>query len=161
MNKTWKAVLGVMLIYIFGCVSGGVSTSIFFHHKMIEFLRHPAVAMSAAEEKRLTWNLNLDANQKEQVHACFTDNLQQRKELQKQIQPQVLILNQQIVQKIIAILRPDQTELFRKNIEKFHKHWGETAFNSNTGNPSSPQAQPAPAATSTTNTGAGQPPTTH
>jgi len=158
MNKTWKAVLGVILIYIFGCVSGGVSTSIFFHRKMIAFLQHPAIAASAELERRLTGNLGLDANQKQEIHGYFLDNLQQRKELQKQIQPQIQTLNRQTAQQITAILHPDQAELFHENIEKFRKNFGATPSNPDTENPSAAQVQSAPPAASTTNTGAGNPP---
>jgi LPS O-antigen subunit length determinant protein (WzzB/FepE family) len=156
MTSHWKAVLGVILIYLFGCFSGVVSTSIFFHHKLLEFLKHPSVAELAVLEKQLTGNLGLDEDQKKQVHACFLENLEQRKELQKQIQPQVQALNQQTRQQITAILHPGQVELFNQNIEKFRKHWAPTAFNQNAENPSSPPVQPAGAAT---NSGAGQPPT--
>jgi hypothetical protein len=155
MSKTWKAVLGVILIYIFGCFSGAVSTSIFFHHKMLEFLKHPGVAELAVLEKQLTGNLGLDDDQKKQVHACFLENLEQRKELQKQIQPQVQALNRQTRQEITAILHPGQVELFNQNIEKFRKRWAPTAFNQNAENPSAPQVQPTSPAT---NSGTGQPP---
>ncbi len=151
MNKTWKAVLGVILIYIFGCFSGMVSTSIFFHHRMLIFLQHPAVALSAALEKRLTGNLGLDADQKEKVHACFEENLQQRKELQKQIQPQVQALNHQTIQEVTAILHPDQTELFQQNIEKVRKHFGAMAGKQEADTPSASNVQPgAPTTNSAT-----------
>ena len=155
MNKTWKAVLGVILIYLFGCFSGAVSTSIFFHHKMLNFWQNPAVAGLAAQEKRLTGNLGLDANQKQQVHGCFAEYLQQRKELQKQIQPQVQMLNRQTFHEITAILNPDQAKRFHQNIENFRKHFGAKTLDPNAGNPSPPNAQPAAPAT---NSGAGQPP---
>jgi DNA primase len=155
MTRYWKAILGVILIYIFGCLSGAVSTSIFFHHRMLVFLRHPAPALSAALEKRLTGNLGLDANQKQQVHGYFLDNLQQRKELQKQIQPQIQALNEKTVQEVAAILHPDQTKLFNENVEKFRKRLAANAVNPNTENPSAPQIQPAAPAT---HSGAGSPP---
>jgi hypothetical protein len=155
MNKTWKAVLGVILIYTFGCFSGAVSTSIFFHHRMLNILQHPAVAMTAILEKRLTGNLGLDANQKQQVHGYFQDYLAHRKELQKQIQPQVEALNRQTRQQIAAILRPDQAELFQQNIEKARKRWGASVSNQNTESPPAPQVQPSGPAT---NSGAGNPP---
>ena len=157
MNKTWKAVLGVILIYIFGCFSGVVSTSIYVHHKSIEFLQHPAVSMSAMMEKLLTGNLDFDANQKQQVHAYFLENLQQRKELQKEIQPQVQTLNRQTIQQVRAILRPDQAERFQQNIDKFRKRVEANAANQNTENSSAPQA---PTATPASNPPAGSPPAT-
>ena len=155
MNKTWKAVLGVILIYLFGCFSGAVSTSIIFHQKMLHFLQHPAAVMMAAMEKRLTGNLGLDANQKQQVHECFLKDLQQRKELQKEIQPQVQTLNRQTIQQVTAILHPDQAERFHQNIEQFRKRARTMSAGQDAENPSSPLVQPAAAAT---NSGAGQPP---
>jgi predicted component of type VI protein secretion system len=148
MSKTWKAILGVILVYLFGCLSGAVSTSIFFQHKMIQFLRHPAVALSGELEKRLTKNLELDANQKQQVHECFLENLQQRKDLQKTIQPQVQALNQQTLERISAILRPDQREQFDQNVEKSKMRFRGTA---------APLNSPA-ASLPATNAGAGSPP---
>jgi hypothetical protein len=155
MTSHWKAVLGVILIYIFGCASGVVSTSIFFHQRMLNFLQHPGVVEAAMVEKRLTGNLGLDANQKQQVHDYFLANLQERRELQKQIQPQVLESYRQTVKQITAILHPDQAELFHQNIEKFRKRWGTAALNPSAGNPSAPNAQPTPP---TTNSGAASPP---
>ena len=141
MNNTWKAVLGVVLIYIFGCFSGIVSTSIFFHQKMLNFWHNPAVAVSAALEKRLTGNLALDANQKQQVHGYFMENLTQRKELQKEIQPRVETLNRQTVQQITAVLRPEQVELFNQNVDRLRKRFGATASNQDAADPSAPTAQ--------------------
>ena len=157
MTNHWKAVVGVILIYVFGCFSGAISTSIFFHHRMLAFLQHPAVALSAALEKRLTGNLGLDANQKQQVHAYFLENLQQRKELQKEIQPQVQTLNRQTIQQVRAILRPDQAERFQQNIDKFRKRVEAIASNQNAENPSAPKVEPA---TPATNSPAGSPPAT-
>ena len=143
MNKTWKAVLGVILIYLFGCFSGAVSTSIVFHHKMAAFLQHPGVVMTEAREKRLTGNLGLDANQKQQVHEHFLENLQRRKELQMEIKPQVQMLNRQTLQQVVAILHPDQTERFQQNLERFRKRLAANASNQDAENPSAPQVQPA------------------
>ena len=141
MKSNWKAIVGVLLIYIFGCFSGAISISIFFHHKMAAFLQHPGVVLSAALEKRLTGNLGLDATQKEHVHDYFLENLQHRKELQHQIQPQVQTLNSQTVKQIAAILRPEQVDLFHQNIERFRQHLGANSFNPTTEELSAPQIQ--------------------
>ncbi len=155
MNKTWKAILGVILIYLFGCLSGAVCTSLFMHHRVLYFLHHPFVAASAAMEKRLTGNLGLDANQKQQVHGYFIENLKHRGELQKEIQPQVQALNRGTVQQIAAILNPDQAKRFHQNIEDFRKRLAAKASNQDAGNSSPPNVQPAAPAT---NSGAGEPP---
>lgn len=113
------------------------------------------LAASEKLEKRLTGNLNLDANQKQQVHHYFLANLEQQKELRKEIQPQVLEAYRQTVKQITTVLRPDQAALFHQNIEMFRKRWATTTSNQKAENPSAPNAQPATAAT---NSSVGQPP---
>jgi hypothetical protein len=140
MNKTWKAVLGIFVIFLFGCFSGAVCTSIFFHNRMAAFLQHPAVTLSAALEKRLTGNLDLDANQRQQVHEYFMENLQQRKVVQKEIQPQIQMLNRQTFQQVSAILHPDQAARFQQNIELFRKRAKAMAAGQDAENMSSPGA---------------------
>lgn len=155
MTSHWKAILGVILIYLFGCFSGILTTSIFVRHKMIDFLKHPAVAASAALEKRLTGNLHLDADQKQQIHAYFMENLDQRRAVQKQIQPQVQMLNRKTFQQISSALHPDQVEMFHQNLEKFRRRFAETALDKDAENlipASTPPAAPA------TNSGTGSPP---
>jgi sensor histidine kinase YesM len=125
MNSKWKAVLGVSLIFVLGFVAGIFCTSIVVWHKAALMLRHPAVALSNAIERRLTAGLNLDPNQKQQIHGYFQENLQQRRELQKQIQPQVQALNQQTYMEINSVLRPDQVQTFQKNVEEFRKRMAE------------------------------------
>jgi hypothetical protein len=117
MMRHWKAILGVILIFVLGFTSGVVGSSIVYHRKLATFLKHPGAVAEAALEKRLTRNLKLDENQKKQVHDYFMENLQSRHELSKQIQPQVRATNLETYQQITGILRPDQQEIFRQNIE--------------------------------------------
>jgi hypothetical protein len=123
MNNTWKAVIGVTVIFLFGCFFGAVFTSIVVHHRIVRAFEHPTATLLPAMEKRLTGNLGLDALQKQQVDAYFLQNFQQRKELQKQIQPQVQVLNQRTIQQITAILHPEQVERFQHNIEQFRNRF--------------------------------------
>jgi hypothetical protein len=121
---------------------------------MLNFLKHPGTALSAIMEKRLTGNLRLDTNQRQQIHEYFEENLQQRKELQKQIHPQVMALNQQLMQQINGILRPDQAELFRQNLDRFNKRLAANVFSNGADHPPAATIQPisgAPTNTSTTN----------
>lgn len=130
MTSHWKAVLGVILIFVLGFTAGAVCASIYAHRKLTAFLQHPGAVAEAALEKRLTRHLDLDENQKQQIHAYFMENLQQRKDLNKQIQPQTRMVNQQTFQAIIATLHPDQQERFRQNIEEFRNRFGKVAASS-------------------------------
>jgi hypothetical protein len=117
----WRAILGVILVFVFGCVAGAFTASIHYHHRLIRILQHPGAAVAAEMEKRLTGNIGLDANQKQEVHAIFLENAQHRKEVQKQVQPQIQALNQRLLSQIAAILRPDQAALYQKNLTRLHK----------------------------------------
>lgn len=136
MTTSWKAIIGVILIYLFGCFSGVVGTAIVARHKVLDFMKHPGITASAAMEKRLTGNLNLDANQKQQVHQFFMENLEQRKALQKQIQPQIQMLNRQTFQEISGVLNLDQLDRFHQNLAEFRKHAGANILNPD------PESQP-------------------
>lgn len=152
MSKYWKATLGVILIFIFGFLSGIAGSSIYVHHKLTTFLQHPTVTLCAALEKHMTRHLDLDAKQKQQIHDYFMENLEQRKQLQKQIQPQVQMLNLQTFQKIRTVLRPDQAERFRQNIEVFRKRLGKFASNPYEEDSIAPTSAPS------TNSGVATPP---
>ncbi len=145
MTTHWKAILGVILIFILGFTSGVVCSSIFVQRKLAAFMQHPGATAEAAMEKRLVRNLNLDPKQKQQIHDYLLDNLQQRKDLNLQIQPQVRALNVQTFQQINAVLRPDQQEIFRQNIEKFRNRFAKAAANADVDNLPPP---PVPAANS-------------
>jgi len=133
MNKTWKAVIGIILIFIFGWVSGAISASLIIRHKTLEALRGGPAAMVQAGvqafEQRMTRNLNLDANQKQQVHDAFLKYLNQRLELQKTIQPQVRIMNQETFAEVNAVLKPEQQKTFLENIAEFRKRFGKNVIN--------------------------------
>jgi hypothetical protein len=152
MTTHWKAILGVLLVFIFGCFCGVAAASIIFHHKMTAFLQHPAVAASEAFEKRVTRNLSLDAGQKEKIHQLFLDNLKQHQQLQREIQPQVLRLNFETFQEINSVLRPDQAETFHNNIADLRKRFAKAGLNFETLNP--PVGNSAPGAPVTNSGGA-------
>jgi hypothetical protein len=151
MTTHWKAILGVILIFVLGFASGVVGSSIFVHRKIVAFLQHPGAVAEAALEKRLTRNLALDENQKQQVHGYFEENLKSRKELNKQIQPQIRMLNIDTFQKITSVLRPDQQDLFKKNVEEMRNRFSKVAADTSgdtlppTGaSPTTPSTAPAP-----------------
>ena len=141
MTSSWKAVLGVLLIFILGFAAGVVSTSIVVHRKVVQFLDHPGVVLMNAMEKSLTKNLDLDAKQKEQIHQYFMDNLRQHKQLQVQIQPQVAVLNETTVSQITAALRPDQQKQFSQNLDDLHKRYWKYASSPDPANPAASQPE--------------------
>jgi hypothetical protein len=149
MTSNWKAVLGVFLVFIFGCFAGGISTSLILHHKVMTMIRGGPAATVLAVENRLTRRLDLDADQKQKVDALFQENLQERMTLQAKIRPDIQMANLKTFQGVKAVLRLDQVEQFQRNIAQFRKNMGQGAFNTN-GTDASPANLPVagtPAAT--------------
>lgn len=121
---TGKAVFGVILVFVLGCAAGSLGSSIYFSHRLEVMLRHGSATYVEMLERRTTRGLNLDANQKEKIHALFMDNLEQRKKVQAQIQPQIKALNMQTRREIRALLRPEQLETFRNNLQQMRQRLG-------------------------------------
>ena len=150
MTSQWKAVCGVVLVFIFGCLSGWFGASVVHYRETTQFLQGGPEAVAKLLETRMTRNLNLDEDQRQKIHQYFMDNLMQRRKLQMQIQPQIQLVNRDTFQEINAILRPDQQKIFRQNITLFRQRTGKSPFNPN------PAIQPLPdAATNGSGSGAG------
>ena len=141
MTSPWKAVCGVVLVFLLGCLSGWIGASLVHYRQTTQFLQGGPEAVAKLLETRMTRNLNLDENQRQKVHQLFMDNLVQRRQLQMQIQPQVQLVNRETFEEINVLLRPDQQKIFRENITLFRQRTGKSPFNPN------PAIQPSPNAT--------------
>ena len=140
MNKTWKAVLGVILIFVFGCLCGAIVASIAIHHRTLAVLQGGPAALTKVLERRFTHNLGLNDSQKQTVHDAILKNLMARREAQKQLQPQIRQFNQATLAEVDAVLNPDQQKLFLQNVQEFRKErFGKNANNAEA------DAQPAAA----------------
>jgi hypothetical protein len=129
MNATWKAAIGVILIFILGWFGGALSTWIIAHQRLIQFAQHDQQAIVTLLERRTTRGLKLDENQKAQIHQLLQDNIQERLQLQKQIQPQVWTCNRQTLDAIDALLTPDQQQKFQDNLLLFKANFGRNPLN--------------------------------
>jgi hypothetical protein len=149
MNTTWKAALGVILIFILGWFGGAVTTLVIARHKALVMMQRSPEALAIVLERQTTRNLGLNDDQKTHLHALFVENLRQRMELQKQVQPQVKAVNRQTLQEIDALLTPDQQQLFHDNLVLFKDRFGRNPFNTGAGVSPTPTAVPETTGTST------------
>jgi hypothetical protein len=129
MNPTWKAALGVILVFILGWFGGALTTLVIARHKALALIQRNPEALAIVLERQTTRNLGLNEDQKTQLHSLFVENLKQRMELQKQVQPQVKAVNRQTLQEINALLTPDQQQRFHDNLVLFKEHFGRNPFN--------------------------------
>lgn len=128
MSATWKAVLGVLAVFIFGWLAGALSASVFIGHRALALYRGGPAVVEQTLEKRLMRGVGLDATQRQQVHGYVMENIDQRIQLQKQLQPQIRMFNRKTLGEIDAVLRPEQAEKFHANLEYFRMHAGRGFF---------------------------------
>jgi periplasmic protein CpxP/Spy len=120
--KNIKAIIGILLVFLLGAVSGAAVTH------MIDRARHEAFIKGGPEAReesivnRLTRKLDLDRQQQEQVRIIIHENHAAIQELRKQTRPQIESLLEQGQKRINAILRPEQQEKFQRIIEERKKH---------------------------------------
>jgi hypothetical protein len=129
MNQTWKAVVGIVLIFILGWFGGALTTLIIARHKALLTLQHKPQDITMTVERQTTRNLGLNDQQQTQIRTLMEKNVEQRIDLQKQLQPQVRTINQQTLQEINALLTPDQQQRFRDNLIRFKLRFGRNPFN--------------------------------
>jgi len=129
MNPTWKAALGVILIFVLGWFGGAVTTLVIVRHKALLLAQHGPEAIAIVLERQTTRDLGLTDDQKTHLHALFVENVRQRMELQKQVQPQVKAVNRQTLQEIDALLTADQQQRFHDNLVLFKDRFGRNPFN--------------------------------
>jgi hypothetical protein len=129
MNATWKAVVGVILVFILGWFGGALTTLVIAHHRMQVVIQHEPQALARFLEMQATRGLNLDDAKKQQMHEIIVTNIRQRIEMQKQIQPQIHAINAQTLQQIDALLTSDQQERFQENLMTFKQRFGRNPLN--------------------------------
>jgi len=129
MSPTWKAAIGVILIFILGWFGGALTTLGLTRHKALVLMQRSPEAIAFLLERQTTRNLRLNENQRTQFHSLIFENVRERMELQKQIQPQIMAVNRQTMQDIDALLTPDQQQRFQENLVLFKDRFGRNPFN--------------------------------
>jgi uncharacterized membrane protein len=121
--KNWKAIVGVVAVFLFGMVAGGLVTAKIFQYRIYGVLRSGSPAAANVVVRRLSWQLRLDAAQREQVRQIVGDAQQEMKAVRKQVHPQVEEILDRADGKVRAILRPEQTGKFDKLVAERKARW--------------------------------------
>jgi hypothetical protein len=104
--KTWKAVVGIIAVFVLGMLAGGLLCRGVMRHR----IQHPGEVVV----RRLNWRLHLDATQREQLRGIVADARKQIDDVRRQVRPQIETILSQSEDQVRAILRPDQVEIFNK-----------------------------------------------
>jgi hypothetical protein len=153
MNATWKAVLGITLIFVFGCICGAIVMTLSLGHRAVKIAQAGPPLWAKLIEPRLTHGMDLNDDQKKQIYDALVKNLQARVALRKELAPRVQVLNQQTLTEVDAVLKPDDQQLFLQNYSQFKVRSGrlfntgmDTSDDAGTISQSAPVAPPHPAA---------------
>lgn len=120
--KNWKAIVGVVAVFLLGMVAGGIITHRIYQHRLRAFLRGgPAVAEMIT--RRLNAELDLNRDQRAKVLEIVRDSQRQlRKERQKP-QPEFRRVLQDTEQRIRAVLTPEQQAKYDKYLAERKAQW--------------------------------------
>jgi hypothetical protein len=128
MSATWKAAIGVILVFILGWIGGTVTTIVVARHKAMSLAQAGPEVLAIALERRTTRDLGLTPDQKDQLHAILVTYVRQRQDLQRTTAPQAHIINRQTLQQINALLTPAQQQHFHDNLVLFKQEYGRNPF---------------------------------
>lgn len=114
--KNFKAVMGILLIFLLGAACGAIVTHVVHQERQEAFLHGDPAAREAAIVKRLTRKLDLDQRQQEQVKAIIHENHVAMQEVRRKNRPQIEAILEQGQKGINALLRPEQQVKFQQII---------------------------------------------
>jgi len=110
--KNWKVVLGILLVFLLGCLAGALVVHIVYKQKIEQVARGGPQAFGDIIASRLNRELRLDSAQKEQVRAIVRDAVSEAVAVRKRFRPQMDQIREGAEQKLRALLRDEQREKF-------------------------------------------------
>ena len=113
--KKWKAVVGIVLVFILGVVAGGLVSMKVCRHK------RPGPPPVSAVMDKLDKRLGLNTGQHAQVEAIIRDARGQMDSVRKETLPRIDSIMGSARDRIRAALTPEQREKF----ERLVKRWDE------------------------------------
>lgn len=122
--KNWKAIIGVIAVFVLGGFAGGFTTIAVVRHRLVR--GHGSQMRADFIVRWLSWELRLDHDQREQLRGIVNEGQTQMRAVRKQIQPQIEEVLGQSEAKVRAILRPDQQEKFNKLVAERKARWAQS-----------------------------------
>src|SRR6202142_3055079 len=124
--KGWKAVISVILIFLLGGIAGALLMHRTDQQKIENIMHGESGTTREFIVTRLNRELNLDADQHEQLRTIVEETHAEMRSVRKENRPQIEEILKRSQDRVRAILRPEQLEVFNKIIEERKKrHEGE------------------------------------
>jgi hypothetical protein len=125
-TSTWKAAVGIFLVFLFGCISGGLSTSLYYRNEVLT-LEHSPSEVADILENRFTHHLGLEPAQHQEIHRILVAYVKARRQLSATLQPQMQTLNQQMLGQVRSVLKPEQLDGFQENMAQLRRRLAKAA----------------------------------
>ena len=124
--KGWKAVISVILIFLLGGIAGALLMHRTDQQKIESIMHGESGTAREFIVTRLNRELSLDPAQLEQLRTIVGETHAEIRSVRKEYRPQIDEVIKRSQDKVRAILRPEQLEVFNKIIEERKKrHEGE------------------------------------
>ncbi len=122
--KSIKPIVGLILVFILGAASGSLVTYMVSQSHLESIISGDPRAREDMLLKRLTRQLDLDSQQREQVTIVIHETHEDMRQIRQRTHPQIEALLTDSQLRISSLLRPEQQEKFRKIIaeRKAHRH---------------------------------------
>jgi hypothetical protein len=119
--KKWKAIVSIIIVFLLGALAGALVTHKIYQHRVEGIMKGEPKTMSEFIVRRLDRELNLDANQLEQLRAIVEETHAAMKRVRRQFRPQIEQILARSQEKIRVLLRPEQLEKYEKIITERKK----------------------------------------
>jgi hypothetical protein len=126
--RTFKRILGVLLIFVFGVFVGVVVVSAGAMQKLRETLLGGPEAVMDVVVKRLDRELKLDDEQKRKLQSIMDDARIQLRQSHAKIRPEVEQTLHDAEERTRAILYPAQVKKFDEMVHKSREKWADEAM---------------------------------
>lgn len=145
MFRDWKSITGVLTVFALGCLAGLFLGFIVVHHRVVAVMQRGSPAYEQMLERRLSRGLHLDDGQRTRLHETLVANIEARKKLQAQLQPQLRALNLQTSRDLQSMFTPDQLATFQKNLVELRRRFASPGLGGRAGARATADNQSAPA----------------
>jgi len=112
--KRWKAIIGVVLVYVLGALSGAIVSHGICRHKVDALIYGGHGARSAAIVERMSCRLKLDHDQRAKLESIMNDTHREMIEARRPIEPKIDEILARTEIRVREILRPDQMDAFNR-----------------------------------------------
>ena len=122
--KAWKAVAGVVLVFVLGVLSGGIGVYRFHRSALDRFARGEPARVPEFYVRKLSHRLDLDPAQRERVETIVRRTVGEVRQVREECRPRIDEALEKGRRDIRAELRPEQQRRFDELDAERHRHRG-------------------------------------